>query len=741
MDFQNEINRILENRKSNLPKIEHEKERISCLQSRCGEVADLLETLKTNPQIPANLNLDQTIDIIRKRRDDLDNQRNQLDHLRKRFERKSVNIGVSGQARVGKSTLLQTISGLSDAQIPTGEGLPVTAVHSRIYNQAEIEEPFARIRFHTEDSFFTKYIRSHLDQLKGLLWVIEIASFSHFRDFSFPDSIDDKKVQNPTEAGECLKKLKAAQESLANYSPLLRGETKIIKNLGELRPYVAYPTNEQMKSKDSVALKRFYLAVEDIEIFHPFPSLPGNGIGLVDLPGLGEIGESIAKMHLEGLENEVDHVVMVLRPTDTASFVGKSLVNNIDNLYTIQRAISNRGHFISVLINKDKFAEEKGLVRILQDAINREINDNTPDSKFKIYTANAKEANDVNRTLENILKGLTANLPGMDADVLDAVFNKQKTIEADISGILSKMSVAFKELIREYPSDMAQISDGAKRLRGKLAKDLLDMKEKQRNNINPVTDTGDKQKYFSKIDEIYKNNEESIAKNLWKENTWDDEALEAVAGNKASAGFFEDECNRLRVELASSYERMNTYYEERINTFWDEIAALYRTQTGRFIPDSSSGKNAIDYIVQRLNSARSKMEHLEHAFTWLSGIRFDFRQNVFPGIREALQSIESEVPDRSPRNLLDTDILPADSRARISALKKQLQSHADEANYNISCRLKECDKLVEEFIFAALEYFDDMAVRAEDWHTEYMDFCSELRDEIWPGKYTDSKRC
>jgi hypothetical protein len=71
--------------------------------------------------------------------------------LRTRLSRPTVNIGVSGQARVGKSTLLQTIAGLDDAQVPTGEGIPVTAVRSRIFHSTSQER--ATLSLHTFDSF------------------------------------------------------------------------------------------------------------------------------------------------------------------------------------------------------------------------------------------------------------------------------------------------------------------------------------------------------------------------------------------------------------------------------------------------------------------------------------------------------------------------------------------------------------------------------------------------------------
>jgi hypothetical protein len=736
MDFQAQVNEILKNRRNNVPKIEVRIEKVRQLKEKGENLLEIFGKIRADPNSPADLGLDAAMGVISDRLPDLDAQKIQLEHLRKRFKRGSVNIGVSGQARVGKSTLLQSISGLSDDQIPTGIGLPVTAVHSRIFNQDGVEKAIARIKFHTVDSFFNKYIRSHLEQLKGQTW--NINGLDAFAAFSFPQNINEKEVSNPTEAANSLKKLLEAQKALPHYRSSLRGDTKIINDLKELRPYVAYPTNEQIESNDAEALKRIYLAVEDIEVFHPFPSLPGSGFGLVDLPGLGEVGDSVAKMHLDGLENEVDHVIMVLRPTDTGSFVGKQVVNNIDNLYGIQKAINNRGNFICILINKDKEAEQKGLVKILQDDINRGINDGKPDSKFNVYTINAKEKADVDTVLEQILNRLTDNLPVMDGEVLDAALRQQESIENDLGELLSGINKKIRDLCRQYPSDTSQVFDDAKKMRGKLAVALVeDIKDKQRENIDPEKNTEDKKRYFASVEEIYRKNEAAIENSLWKGDVWDEDAAESIAGDKGPAGFFEDECNRIRVEIASSFEEMNTYYDERLDKFLAAVAELYKKHTGNFVLSGLSGKDTVGSIVKKLETAGYKMNHLENAFKWLAGLRFDFRQNVFPEIREALTAIESDVPDRNPRNLLDANTLPLDLREKVQVLKKQLQSHAMEANYNIYTKLNECDQLIERFIFAALEYFDDIALRAEDWHKEYIEFCRQFRDDIWPEKYNE----
>ena len=57
----------------------------------------------------------------------------------------------------GKSTLLQTLSGLSDHEIPARSGKACTAVRSTIYHQPK-NPTEALVTFHTEESFLQEVI-------------------------------------------------------------------------------------------------------------------------------------------------------------------------------------------------------------------------------------------------------------------------------------------------------------------------------------------------------------------------------------------------------------------------------------------------------------------------------------------------------------------------------------------------------------------------------------------------------
>jgi ATPase subunit of ABC transporter with duplicated ATPase domains len=80
----------------------------------------------------------------------IDNELTTLNNLRARFSRNTLNIGVVGRARQGKSRLLQSLTGLSSAEIPDGSGQHCTGVRSNIHHNPEIGETYAEVCFHTQ---------------------------------------------------------------------------------------------------------------------------------------------------------------------------------------------------------------------------------------------------------------------------------------------------------------------------------------------------------------------------------------------------------------------------------------------------------------------------------------------------------------------------------------------------------------------------------------------------------------
>ena len=77
----------------------------------------------------------------------------QIEQLRKRFERKNVQISLVGKARHGKSCILQAITGLNDDTIPTSSETDCTGAISIIYNWDKTNEFEMELDYYTPSEF------------------------------------------------------------------------------------------------------------------------------------------------------------------------------------------------------------------------------------------------------------------------------------------------------------------------------------------------------------------------------------------------------------------------------------------------------------------------------------------------------------------------------------------------------------------------------------------------------------
>ena len=67
---------------------------------------------------------------------------------------------------MGKSTTLQSFSGLGDAQIPTGDSLTVTAVRSVIYNKSQDN---AVVELRAESEYLNDVVNPAFQQINEYL--------------------------------------------------------------------------------------------------------------------------------------------------------------------------------------------------------------------------------------------------------------------------------------------------------------------------------------------------------------------------------------------------------------------------------------------------------------------------------------------------------------------------------------------------------------------------------------------
>ena len=110
----------------------------SDIQQSNGKFADLVEK---QPQF-ANRLLEIHLHELKQK---IAAQKNELHRLQNRFSRDSVQVAFIGQARQGKSSFLQRISGLNDDTIPSSSATDCTGAISIISNYNGTQKQFFEV--------------------------------------------------------------------------------------------------------------------------------------------------------------------------------------------------------------------------------------------------------------------------------------------------------------------------------------------------------------------------------------------------------------------------------------------------------------------------------------------------------------------------------------------------------------------------------------------------------------------
>lgn len=218
--------------------------------------------------------------------------------LKERFSKKNISIGVLGLARQGKSTLLQSLSGLNSKIIPGGSGLHCTGVKSFITN-SESEVIDIEVKFYTREHFFQHRILPYFNDL-GITPVPR-----NLAEFEVSESPEPKEGENPTAISK-YKKLRDIHDNLSKFNYLLTGLSKPIA-IDEIQEYVI-----QHDENRNPIYK--YLSVEQLDIICPFPYSDLGDLTLIDMPGIGDTSIIDEGALVKELVNKVDFLLFIRKP-------------------------------------------------------------------------------------------------------------------------------------------------------------------------------------------------------------------------------------------------------------------------------------------------------------------------------------------------------------------------------------------------------------------------------------------
>ncbi len=295
------ISRILDQRRPLAHKIKSVEENLRSLSSKLGHIEQYKDELLSKVEDSSVKGRLQEIDCSTIQRN-IETELLSLTKLRGRFERSTLNIGVIGRARQGKSRLLQSLTGLTTAEIPDGDLQDCTGVRSTIHHNPGVET-YGEVWFYSEQSFLDELIAPYYEKLQ---LGSRPRTVEGFKTNPLPLLSDSLKGYANAEA--MYGHLERYYTNIENYFPLLKNSSPRRITRAEIREYVAQDNSEGMRIYFN------YLAVQDVKITCQFPREEVGQIALIDMPGLGDTGIGDEERLVKTLGQDVDVVLFVRMP-------------------------------------------------------------------------------------------------------------------------------------------------------------------------------------------------------------------------------------------------------------------------------------------------------------------------------------------------------------------------------------------------------------------------------------------
>lgn len=325
----------------------------------------------------------------------------------------------------GKSTLLKSLSGLTDNEIPALEGGACTAVRSTIENQPG--ETIAEVTLHSEDSCLKEVIYPYYEAL-GL--TDQLITLEDFANKQFPP------IQSGATNEQMYRHLRDDYHpNLKHYQYLLQPGTPRTQRI--LKEEIPEYTTQKRSEHKLVSFK--HLAVREVKIFCPFKTADVGKIALVDVPGLGDSKLGDEDLMLKTLGQEVDIVLFIRRldklryqwkPEDTQLYDKASeALNNLPNRSFI---ILNECLKTDNKIACENMQKELGTMRVVSCEI-----------------ADCSNSEAANKIFDLVLNYLVKDIEALDINFAALCQEKLILIQQEVKAELDKANNIFNKGIED----------------------------------------------------------------------------------------------------------------------------------------------------------------------------------------------------------------------------------------------------------------------------------------------------
>ena len=483
--------------------------------------------------------------------------------VRVRFARETLCVGIGGAAGMGKSTFLQSATGLSEEQIPTGDLFCTTAVRSLIENSTT--ENTAVADFHSPESFVSDVIAPLCNEI-GISAPSGLGAFRTML-LALPQGAESNQKNF-----DILKRLQDAQSHLAEYESYLTGRRSVSIPLDKLRPFVAYPADGKTKAGP-------FLAIANLVVKVPFPATDFARLRVVDLPGIGEAGINLAKAQTDSLRNSCDVTLLVKKAAEgRIEWEDKDSVA-LDAMRGVVPNVEDQTKFTMVLINGD--AADPVRTKSCEENFRAKV-----DRPFETVVCDARKPEIVTReAMPRILDFLAKNLPAIDEAILASQAAKADAALEAVRREVDAVSVRVRSVA---PAGTGEI-DFARNLTNAVAGVLVEQERaaREKSKGNDAEWDGEVSRIHDAVVAWVKNgcgygSRDALLESIRKE----------IMLHKTQPATVINEC---RVKFRNEWEAMDQHLSSRISSLLSGVMDSLRGVLHDFVPQRESG-DALDAV-------------------------------------------------------------------------------------------------------------------------------------------------
>lgn len=622
-----------------------------------------------------------------------------LSQLKARFCRKTLNIGVVGLARQGKSRLLQSLTGLTTAEIPDGDGQHCTGVRSTIYHNPSTET-YAEVLFHSERSFLNEVIAPYYEKLQLGAKATSLEEFSHKSLPALPKHISDS-----TKLGAMYEHLQRYYINFDKYQRLLRETSALRISRNQIREYVAQDT------LDGQRIYFNYLAVKEVKIFCQFPNADIGNIALVDMPGLGDTGIGDEERLMKTLGQDVDAVLFVRMPKPSGDYWGKSDVELYDTARASLPDLPLELWSFMVL-NRiggnpqlgDNLNNCKGLAG---DITNKHIKVINP------FIANCASLEEAGGVLDNVLNYLTNKINDLDEKYASTCQQKLTQLQSHIFAELQECQNIFTS--EEQTDEEDEIFESLfeefwNTLTSSLLSLVTEFKEQSDNDND----------FLFSINDTIAN---------CKSNTAIPSDLREIKQKHDSMGSYnkayDQYLDEVRTRLTQHFLTLDKGLNCSIEKAQKMVAHVLLEQGGL---RGLTEKRGIEFLKFMAEELPEKHNNLKRSFQLLSTFELSFRGLVQPRIRKHLNDLRP-----------DAKVIRLSSSLLEEKMQKEIQENLQilhaEALYKCKESLNSMLSEPSQAALAIVEEFVDQALRAKGVNKEWRLFLKKQKSKVWSEKF------